>query len=107
MLWTMKVTPNYDDGQANPKCPPCFTGNTIKLDPLTPNTLFKQNVFEPVVHEKVIFKILSKFHLFCPLDLNKPESTFSKDMSYQLWLKSSQWFWRSCLKEIFDRQCMP
>jgi len=56
------------------------------------------NAFRPVVHEKKIFKELSKFPLFCPLnapplrgqhlDLNKSESPFPRDISYQIWLKS-------------------
>jgi len=48
--------------------------------------------FRPVVYEKKIFKDLSKFPLFCPLngplrgqplDLNKSESPFPRDISYQ------------------------
>jgi len=55
------------------------------------------NAFWPVVHKKNIFKDLSKFPIFLPLngplrgqslDLNKSESPFARDTSYQVWLKS-------------------
>jgi len=37
-----------------------------------------------------------------PLDFCKLESPFPTDGSYQIWLKSVQWFWRrSHLKEKF------
>jgi len=58
-----------------------------------PNT----NAFEQVVHEKKIFKDLSNFPLFGPLNgplggqplhFNKSESPFPRDASYQIWLKS-------------------
>jgi len=68
-------------------------------------------VFGLPVHEKKIFKIQFYFlHLFAPygpnrcqpLDFCKLESTFPKDASYQIWLKSVQWFWRrSHLNEKF------
>jgi len=50
------------------------------------------NAFEAVVHEKK--KDLSKFPPFWPwrgqpLDLNKSESQFPRDASYQIWLKST------------------
>jgi len=53
------------------------------------------NAFEQVVHEKKIFKYLSNFPLFGPLngplrgqplDFNK--SPFPRDDSYRIWLKS-------------------
>jgi len=56
-------------------------------------------VFVPPVHEKKIFKI-HPFYPFLhpnrcqPLDFCKLESPFAKDASYQIWLKSVQWFWR-------------
>jgi len=55
------------------------------------------NAFKPVVNEKKLFKDLSKFSLFCPLngplkvqtlDLNRTESPFPRDTSYQIGLKS-------------------
>jgi len=67
-------------------------------------------VFEKPVHKK-IFLNSSNFTPFCPLldpnrcqplDLCKFESPFPKVASYQIWLKSIQWFWRrSRLKEKF------
>jgi len=50
------------------------------------------NEFEVVVHEKNIFKVLSKFPPFCPLndqplDLIISESQFPRGASYQIWLK--------------------
>jgi len=58
-----------------------------------PNT----NAFEAVVHEKNILKICQNVPLFGlkwflrgqPLDLNKSESPFPRDVSYQIWLKST------------------
>jgi len=56
------------------------------------------NAFEAVVHEKNIFKELSKFPPFLPLHgllwgqpfaFNKSESPFPRDASYQIWLKST------------------
>jgi len=70
------------------------------------------NAFEEVVHEKKIFKYLSKFPNFWPLkwplggqplDFNKSESPFPRDASHQIWLKLTKWFWRrSRLKEKVD-----
>jgi len=36
-----------------------------------------------------------------PLDLRKLESPFPKDASYQIWLKSVQWFWRVSVLNVF------
>jgi len=65
-------------------------------------------VFGVPVHEK---KISPNFTPFCPLwgpnrcqplYFCKFQSLFPKDASYQMWLKSVQWFWRrSILKEKF------
>jgi len=75
---------------------------------MTPETLSEQNlisllqgysmpninVFWPVVHEKKIFEYLSKFPYFAPYwapkgasPLNKSESSSSKHVSCQRWLK--------------------
>jgi len=54
------------------------------------------NAFQPVVHEKKNFEVLSKLSLFCPLldakrgqplYLNKSVSPSPKHVSYQVWLK--------------------
>jgi len=61
-------------------------------------------VFGLPVHEKKIFLKFTKFYpIKCqPLNFHKLESPFPKNTSYQIWLKSVQWFWRrSCLKEKF------
>jgi len=56
----------------------------------------KINPVWPVVHEKKIFKDLSKFSLFCPLlgpkrgqplDMNKSESPSLNHVFHQVWLK--------------------
>jgi len=60
-------------------------------------------VFGLSVHEKIIFKNSPNFIPFSPLlgpnsgqplDFRKLESPFPKDVSYLIWFKSVQWFWR-------------
>jgi len=62
-----------------------------------------------VVHEKKIFQDLSRFSLFCPLlgpkrrqplYLNKSESSSSKHVSCQVWLKLAKWFLRRLFKHF-------
>jgi len=57
------------------------------------------------VDENKIFLNSPNFSPFCPLlglDFCKVESPFPIVGSYQIWLKSVQWFWRrNCLKEKF------
>jgi len=51
------------------------------------------NAFRKVVHEKkIVLRFINIFLILPllgqPLDLNKSESPFARDTSYQIWLKS-------------------